>query len=186
VKRAALGFATLAAVALAGCYAGGARPFDPADLRRQPGWLSVDVGPVIEQQHEGDCGAAATALLLRYWGRTASPDDIRAASGVAADRGLRADFLESYLRRQELGAALIEGNLGDLRHELTAGRPILVGIAKPLSTRRAIEHYVLVVGLHPARQLVVVADPAAGYHVYSYDELAREWEPTHRLTIVAY
>jgi ABC-type bacteriocin/lantibiotic exporter with double-glycine peptidase domain len=176
--------ATLAAL-LGGCYAGAARSFRPAAFAGEPGWISVEAVTAIHQGGARDCGAAVVAILLAYWGVPASQTDVRAASGVPAERGLPAGFLRGYLRARGMQAFLVEGTIDDLAHELEGRRPVLVGVNKRYSNR-VDAHYLIVVGLHRARRLVVVIDPADGWRQYSFDGFAREWSSTRNLAIVAF
>lgn len=173
----------LLAVALSGaCYAGAARPFSPTTFGREPGWVSVTSVPALRQHGERDCGAAVTAMVLVYWGLPTSEADVRAASGVASDQGLPAEILRAYLRARGLVAFLFEGSFDDFEHELDGGRPVVVGVLKPYTTK-IYAHYQLVVGMNRIRQEVVVIDPADGWRVYSFEGFVREWKPTHFLTL---
>ena len=80
--------ALVAAALLGGCFRT-ARSFAPATFDREPGWVSVASVPVIKQDGARDCGAVVTAMLLRYWGMPSTQADVREASGVSADHGLR-------------------------------------------------------------------------------------------------
>src|SRR6266498_4048655 len=72
----------LVAALVGGCYAGVGRPFSPVTFEREPGWVSVASVPVVHQRGEHDCGGAVAAMLLSYWGQTATEADVRAASGA--------------------------------------------------------------------------------------------------------
>jgi ABC-type bacteriocin/lantibiotic exporter with double-glycine peptidase domain len=171
----------LLAAILGGCHRAG-RPFAPAKLDLERGWVSVAAVPVIRQEGDRDCGAAVTTMLLRYWGLPATQANVRAASGVAPDHGLRADFLRTHLHAHGLQAFLFEGRFGDLEHELARGRPVLVGVLRTVS-RDVYAHYQLVVAVNRAREQVVVIDPVDGWSVYSFAGFMREWTPTHFLTM---
>jgi len=174
----------VAAALLGGCYRA-ARPFAPTTFEREPGWVSVASVPVMRQQGVRDCGAVVAAMLLRYWGMPATEADVRAASGVPPDRGLRAEFLRTYLRDRGLEAFLFEGSFGDFERELGRGRPVLVGVLKAFS-KDVYAHYQLVVGVNRVQEQIVVIDPADGWSVYSFDGFMREWTPTHYLTMAVF
>jgi ABC-type bacteriocin/lantibiotic exporter with double-glycine peptidase domain len=172
------------ALLAAGCYAGSARSFSPERFQREPGWISVAPVRAVHQRGEKDCGAAVVSMLLGYWGVPVEQADVRGASEVAADRGLSARFLRDYLRARGLQAFLMEGSMAAIEAELAAGRPVLVGIAKPYSNQDY-AHYQLVVGMHRERGRIVVVDPADGWQVYDVPGFEREWRPTQYLMIVA-
>lgn len=171
----------LAAALLGGCF-GSARSFAPARFEREPGWVAVASVPVLRQAGVRDCGAVVAAMLLRHWGLTATQEDVRAASGVASDHGLRAGFLRGHLQDRGLQVFLFEGSFGDLEHELARGRPVLVGVVK-LVGNEPYAHYQIVVGASRAREEIVVIDPADGMSVYSFAGFMRQWMPTRFLTM---
>jgi ABC-type bacteriocin/lantibiotic exporter with double-glycine peptidase domain len=172
----------LALALSSGCYAGAGHAFTPARFEREPGWISVGTVPIMQQKGERDCGAVVTAMLLGYWGVPATDAEVRAASKMPADRGLTAEFLRDYVRARGLQAFLFEGNLADFERELRGRRPLLVGVLKPYSNN-IYAHYQLVVAMNTEREELVVIDPADGWRVYPFEGFAKEWRPTHFLTM---
>ncbi len=160
-----LSWGMVAAALLGGCFRT-ARPFGPTTFDREPGWVSVAGVPMMRQEGVRNCGAAVAAMLLGHWGMPATQADVRAASAVSPDRGLRAEFLRSYLHDRGLRAFLFEGNFGDIERELERGRPVLVGVLKAIS-KDVYAHYQLVVGVNRAQEQIVVMDPADGWSVRS-------------------
>jgi len=85
--------AALVALALcSGCatVVSAGRPFAPARLADEPGWLAVRDVPLVKQRRQMDCGPAAAAMLLAFWDRPETVDAIRAASHVPERRGVPA------------------------------------------------------------------------------------------------
>jgi ABC-type bacteriocin/lantibiotic exporter with double-glycine peptidase domain len=178
------GLAGLLAVLVSGCagYAGSARPFSPTALTAEPGWVAVPGVPLVTQRSESDCGAAAIAMVVSWWtGR--DPAVLAEALRPAPPEGFRAGHLREVARRRGLDAFVVRGELGDLERELAAGRPVLVGLVKP-QRDGALTHYEVVVGLHPARRLVVTLDPAAGWRQNSIEGFVAEWEAAGGVTLV--
>ena len=101
-----------------GCYTGAARTVSPADLARDPGWLIVRGVPFVEQRAENDCGAAALAMVLRYWGL---PVGQTAMTPAHPQRGLRAGELRDFARGRGMEAFVVQGQLPDLWAEMRAG-----------------------------------------------------------------
>lgn len=172
------------AVALAGCasYTGSARDFAPAALRREPGWIAVRGVPPLAQVAESDCGAAAIAMVIAHW-TGAPPRTIAAQLRPAPPRGIAAGRLRDHARRHRLAAFLIQGEITDLRRELSRGRPVVVGLVKP-QRDGVLTHYEVVVAIHPGRRLVVTLDPAEGWRQNEVDGFVAEWTPAARLTLV--
>ena len=67
---------------------------------------------------------------------------------------------------------------------MDAGRPVIVGVHKQLSSREALAHYEVVVGLHPKRQLVLTLDPAHGLRENQLSAFLSEWERAEHTTLV--
>jgi ABC-type bacteriocin/lantibiotic exporter with double-glycine peptidase domain len=172
-------------VLVAGCAAAPGRPFSPARLDREKGWLATREVQIVEQQGEMDCGPAAAATLLGFWERRASAAELRRASGVAEDRGLTATALRDLLRARGLEAYLVAGELADLERELGAGRPALVGTLRK-GPGGLIAHYQIVAALHRERKQIVVADPAYGWRELPIDAFEKIWTEAKRVLIVAF
>lgn len=185
--RAAVVLLALAVSALTGCatVVSAGRPFTPTRLAEEPGWLAVGDVPLVKQRRQMDCGPAATAMLLAYWDRPETVDEIRAASGVTERRGVPAGLLRDHLRARGLEAYLVGGELADLERELGAGRPVVVGTVRR-GDGGLVAHYQVVVGLHRDRRLLVVLDPAEGWLEITVDVFEKRWVEAKRLALVAF
>ena len=104
---------------LAGCAGryGGGRPVQPTDL--DASWLRAAPTPVVQQQHESDCGLAALAMIAGSWGQIWNLAQLERS--VASTGGIRLGTLRDVARGRGLDAYAIAGTSDDLRHELTAG-----------------------------------------------------------------
>lgn len=169
---------------ISGCapYSGSARPIDPARVS-EPGWLDAAGVPLVRQQRYADCGAAAMAMVASFWRGPTTEDDILAITPASATRGIKAGHLRATAQKLGLRAFLIEGTFRDLEHELSRGRPVLVGLVKPHG-RETRSHYEVVVAVHPGKRKVVTLDPAAGWRENSYEGFVAEWQPAQRTTLV--
>ena len=177
------GVALLALALATGCYRGTARPTTAAQLTTARGWVTVPGVPTVSQKGERDCGAAAAAMILGYWGMPTDQDAVRAASALPADQSLTAGFLRAYLRGRGLQMFLIQGTLPDLERELAAGRPVLVGVLKPYSNK-TFAHYLVVVGFNRAAEELAVIDPADGWRGYTFAGFTQEWAGAQSLAMV--
>jgi ABC-type bacteriocin/lantibiotic exporter with double-glycine peptidase domain len=179
--------ALVGCVLVSGCYIGSARTATPADLAPQPddSWNRVDGVPPVRQIAREDCGAAALAMVLGYWGLPATRADISAAHPPERERGIKAGALRDFARRQGLEAFVIQGELADLDRELARHRPVLVGVMKRTS-RRVYPHYEVVIGISRGKQRILTLDPAHGLRVNSRDGFAAEWTAAGRLTLIIF
>ncbi|HTM22529.1 MAG TPA: cysteine peptidase family C39 domain-containing protein [Kofleriaceae bacterium] len=159
--------AILPALLLASCaaYRGPGHHFDPARLDREDGWLTAGDVPLIRQQGDSDCGAAALAMVLGYWQRPLGGAELAEARKLGPRGGAPA------------------GHLRDLRYELRRGRPVMVGMLKRHGDR-LLAHYEVVVAIHPTRGVVVTLDPARGWQEYDVAGFLQEWKPTQQLALV--
>lgn len=203
--------ALLLGVLSSGCasYEGSARAVAPHTLRADPGWQRVTNLPEVHQKGAKDCGAAALSSVLGFWRGPgpspaasreqidsvlrASPEAGAAGVDAAADgersdagprQGLRAGALRDYARQQGFRAYVFQGTFADLQHELSAGRPVIVGVHKALSSREYLAHYEVVLGYHPTRERVLTFDPAQGLREYPKSGFLEEWQRAASTTLV--
>lgn len=168
-----------------GCasYRGSAHEIDNRDVTREPGWVRVDGVPVVRQSGPRDCGAAALSSVLKFWGKDVTPAQIRADTRLEG-AGLKAGDLRDFTRQQGLTAFVFYGSFDDIRRELSNGRPVIVGTAKPYSNGKALTHYEVVVGYNLERRLMLTMDPARGWSENTLVGFLKEWIPTGRVTLV--
>ncbi len=182
-----------------GCasYRGTAQSVTPQTLQADSGWQRVDGVPQVHQRGAKDCGAAALSAVLGYWSKPAAGPSraeidsaLRSGTGAAAGNhdagavGLSAGALRDYARGHGLQAYVFHGTFADLEHELSLGRPVIVGVLKELSSREQLAHYEVVLGYHPARERVLTLDPAHGLREYPKSGFLDEWERARHTTLV--
>jgi ABC-type bacteriocin/lantibiotic exporter with double-glycine peptidase domain len=177
-----VGLLAAASACMSSTYVGSARPFAPEQLESEPGWLAVRDVPVVRQESEIDCGAAAIAMVVTYW--TTEPA-ARLLSELRPVRkpGLEAGRLRDFARRRDLAAYLVSAEVADLERELAAGRPVLVGLVKP-QVKGGLTHYEVVVAIHRQQGVVVTLDPAEGWRQNDLRGFLAEWKPAANLALV--
>lgn len=191
-RRTARAFASfgIAALALAfmSCYAGEARDVSPkraAALEADPAWKFVHDVPFVPQRADADCGPAALAMVLSHFGVKSSLEEVVALD--PPDRvGVRAGALRDVARRKGLEAFVVEGTFNDIIDQLMRDRPVLVGLAKPITGGRALAHYEVVVGIDKRDKRIITLDPGRGLRENSLEGFAREWVPTGRVTLIVF
>jgi ABC-type bacteriocin/lantibiotic exporter with double-glycine peptidase domain len=184
---AALGLVLLWASA-SGCYAGESRVISPqraSALAADPAWKFVPDVPFVAQQSDSDCGPAALAMVLAHFGVPASLAEVVAAD-PPRDGGVRAGDLRDLARAKGLSAFVVAGTFADLFEQLGQGRPVLVGLAKPMTGGRALAHYEVVVAIDHRDHRLLTLDPARGLSENSLEAFAREWAPTGRVTLIVF
>lgn len=117
------------------------------------GALSVPFVP----QDDDTCAAAAMAMVLRYWGASASHDEIAAAVVTPDLHGALGSRLATFARERGFTAIAYVGDLPHLREMVAKERPLIVAWA--IAPGRF--HNVVVVGTDRSGDLLV-NDPAVG------------------------
>jgi predicted double-glycine peptidase len=118
-------------------------------------WLDV---PFVAQTRNG-CGAACVSMVMSYWahqGTTPAPgaDPGPVMSNLYSTRGILASQMKDYFENQGFRTYVFAAEWSDLNHHLARGRPVIVCLqGDPL-------HYVVVVGIDPHNDIVIVNDPA--------------------------
>ena len=167
--------AVVLAVVLAAGQGGTAARATPTEDRPRANLLDV---PFVAQR-EGQCGGAAAAMVLRYWGEPhVHAEDFGALLDSDA-RGIRVDDLCAAIEERGWRVHVFRGDERDVDRHLALGRPV-IALIEPSKGRR---HYVVLVGNAP--ELVIVHDPAVGPHrVHARDDLAVSWDRTGNLAIL--
>jgi len=177
----------LAALSCLGCavYPGTARPASLDDLRGEEGWVLLDSVPFVRQVSDKGCGAACLAMVLGHWGDGTPVESLEEECAATPQDGIRASALRDAARRRGLSAFVLQGSVADLEHELSRGRPVVVGLAKPNGDAFT-SHFEVVVGLHRRRGRIATLDPAFGLLSDSLAGFESEWRPTKGVTLVVF
>lgn len=169
-------------------YRGSARDATVSEIARDAGWKRVEDVSLVRQKGEKDCGAAALSTVLTYW----EPERRGAFDRRVIDEALRRDpgqglvasELRDYARRRGFSAFVLAAKFEDLQHEIQLGRPVIVGVHKPLSDGEALAHYEVFIGYHPEKEKVLTLDPAHGLRENDTDAFLTEWKSTGHVTLV--
>lgn len=158
-------------------------------LAATPGvWLDV---PFIRQEKDG-CGAASIAMVMQYWlkqqGRPAdaSADALAIQQELfsARDHGIRAADMDRYFQRHGFRTFAFPGKWDDFLEHLEKGRPLIVAL-KPSALESSL-HYVVVVGVDPQENVVLLND-AAQRKLLKQDRAAfeKQWSAVKNWTLLA-
>lgn len=166
--------ASLAAAALlAGCAA----PKVTALIERPPVGLraAVEVADTpFFPQEEAQCGPASLAAVLRFAGRTATPDALRAQVFLPGREGsLQADMLGAT-RRHGLVAYVIAPRLEDLLREIDAGTPAVVLLNLALDWA-PLWHYAVAIGYDLDAREILLRSGTIRRQPMSLDTFERTW-----------
>jgi ABC-type bacteriocin/lantibiotic exporter with double-glycine peptidase domain len=151
-------------------------------------WIDV---PFVQQTTDG-CGSASLSMVMRYWdrkeGRAIAADaeetHIQPALFSPAAKGIFASSMRDYLERSGYQAFAFHGQWSDFEHQLALGRPMIVGLQA--SGALGPLHYVVVVGVDPARNFLFMNDPAQQKMLrISREGFEQEWRGTDNWTLLA-
>jgi ABC-type bacteriocin/lantibiotic exporter with double-glycine peptidase domain len=151
-------------------------------------WLDV---PFVKQEKNG-CGAASVAMVMQYWQKqsggvedaSSAPAAIQRALYSSHAQGIYASDMERYFKQHGFRTYTFRGNWDNLKHHLEKGRPLIVAL-KPLLTETSL-HYVVVAGLDPAQNTLLVND-AAQRKLLREDRSSfeQEWSAVGNWTLLA-
>ena len=131
-------------------------------------------------QSEALCGAAAIAMVMRYWGRTNVYAETFADLVDPAAAGIHGGDLVAALRSRGFDAQSMRGDRDQVTARLAAGQPVVVLI----EDRPTRFHYVVIVGWAGGR--VIVHDPArAPFRILDETTFLRVWAASDRWTLIA-
>ena len=142
--------------------------------------LAATLAVPFVSQRKDTCGAAALAMVLRFWGLSASHDDLARELQVPDLRGVPGSRLVDLARSRGFTATAYQGDLAQLRDFVGKGRPLVVAWA--MGGGRY--HNVVVVGFADDGR-VLVNDPARGAgRAVPAREFERRWAGAGHWTLL--
>jgi ABC-type bacteriocin/lantibiotic exporter with double-glycine peptidase domain len=130
-------------------------------------------------QRQDTCGPAALAMVLRFWGGSASHDALSRELSAAELRGVAGSRLAEAARQRGMTAVAYQGDDAQLRAFVAKGRPLVVA----WDMGRGRFHDVVVVGFEGDD--VVVHDPARGpSRRVPHEVFARRWAGAGHWTLL--
>lgn len=163
------------AVLLTGC-ATAARPGPAgADAVR----LDVPLFPDRTDQ----CGPAALAGVLRFWGKEAGMAALKQEVYRASLKGSISVDLLLAAQARGMSAQLLDGDLAQVKKELDAGHPLIAFLNQGLSFL-PVGHYLVVTGYDARRHGVYVNSDARKNAFMTDESFDRQWKRTDRWALL--
>lgn len=134
-------------------------------------------------QEEYQCGPAALASVLAYWGVPADPGAIAEAIYLPHLRGTLSLDLLLYAERQGVRATLLPPSADALRAALLTGRPVIALLNVGL---RLVPtwHYVVVIGYADGPGAFLAHDGRHRERVFPYDDFTWRWQASGRWALL--
>jgi len=145
-------------------------------------WIDV---PFVQQDKNG-CGSASIWMVMAYWNQAATPnvENIQRELYSKEDGGIFARDMEKYLQLRGYRVFPFRGEWADLEQHISKGRPLIVCLER--NSRGVPLHYVVVAGVDPLQNLVLVNDPAQRKLLsVSREDFERDWKATENWTLLA-
>ncbi len=151
-------------------------------------WLNV---PFVRQARNA-CGAACISMVMQYWQRqlgagrspASNPARIMRELYSPSAHGIYADAMSRYFHQSGFAAYAFRGSWRALAHHLARGRPLIVALGPTRGSGPL--HYVVVAGIDPAENVVLVNDPARRKLLkMDWPRLEKRWKATDYWTLLA-
>ncbi len=134
-------------------------------------------------QEEYQCGPAALAMVLRYYGMPADPDDITRALYLPSIRGTLNLDLEFYARRRGFRTHAFPGTLERAKDEVRRDHPLIV-FQELGAGPWPVPHFAVLLGFDDRAGVVVLHSGTTPYRIVSYGAFERSWAPRRAWTLL--
>ena len=138
--------------------------------------------PFIPQETY-QCGPAALAMVLQYYGATIGPEEIARELYLPSIRGTLNLDLEFFARRRGFQARSFAGTLEQVRAELRHDRPLIVFQDLGLPAY-PVPHFAVLVGYDDRARVVVLHSGTTANRRLSYADFERSWARRRAWTLL--
>ena len=128
------------------------------------------------------CGPAVLASMLGFFGHPATPESLAAEIYDSSAGGTSTVTMLSYGARHRLPVETLRGDLGRIRAEIDAGRPVIALLHKGWLFSGY--HFVLLTGYEPGGGLLYGYSGRNSRASWETDEFARRWAAADNWTLV--
>ncbi|HMK60720.1 MAG TPA: C39 family peptidase [Dissulfurispiraceae bacterium] len=132
-------------------------------------------------QEDYQCGPAALAGVLHYWGSSVGIGDIADAIFSKSARGTLTFDMVLYAERLGYSATQYQGSLDDLRSKIRDGYPLVVLVDYGVYVYR-VDHFMDVIGYD--EDGVIVNSGRSKKKYLSNDDFLRSWKRTNNWTLL--
>jgi ABC-type bacteriocin/lantibiotic exporter with double-glycine peptidase domain len=146
--------------------------------------LSSDVQSIenvpFYSQEAYQCGPAALAGVLNYWGVAVTPQEIAEEIFSTSARGTLNIDMVLYAQNKGLRASYYRGSIEDVKKKIQDGYPIIVLVDFGFSLYQA-NHFMVLIGFNDHG--IVVNSGKDERRIISWKDFHEAWEKTHFWTL---
>lgn len=138
--------------------------------------------PFVKQQ-EKQCGPAALASVLHYYGDTIRADEIAAEAFSSGLNGAMIFDLERVALSREFKARAFPASLEIVREHLKANEPVILLIDQGFSIYQS-PHYLVAVGYDDQREVLTAHAGTEAGVLWPYERLEKAWSRMNHLCLI--
>ena len=131
-------------------------------------------------QETYQCGPAALAGVLNYWGVPETPEEIAGEIFSKSARGTLNIDMELYAQKKGLRAESYKGSIEDIKEKIHDGYPLIVLVDMGVLFYQA-NHFMVITGF--SEDGVIVNSGKMKHGILSWKDFHRAWEKTHFWTL---
>jgi ABC-type bacteriocin/lantibiotic exporter with double-glycine peptidase domain len=131
-------------------------------------------------QEAYQCGPAALAGVLNYWGFAVTPQEIAEEIFSKSARGTLNIDMVLYAQKNGLRATSYKGTIEDIKEKIHDGYPMIVLVDLGFSFYQA-NHFIVIIGF--SQDGVVVNSGKTNRRILSWKDFQKAWEKTHFWTL---
>jgi len=132
-------------------------------------------------QEAYQCGPAALAGVLNYWGVPVTPQEVAEEIFSKSARGTLNIDMVHYARKKGLRAMSYRGSTEDIEKKIYDGYPMIVLVDLGFSLYQA-NHFMVILGFNDSG--VVVNSGKIKRKIISWKDFHKAWEKTHFWTLL--
>jgi ABC-type bacteriocin/lantibiotic exporter with double-glycine peptidase domain len=172
-----------AALTIAALLATGCGPSLPGMSSTPPAARHIDNVPFFPDDTD-QCGPSTLAAVLSFWKHPTMQDELRHEIYLTQLNGTLPMDMGPALEKRGLNARFYEGSLDDLKHNISAGHPVIAYLNLGFSFAPQ-GHYVVVTGFDDGRGGLTVHSGKRENAFVPYPKFERNWKKTDHWTLLA-
>lgn len=139
-----------------------------------PGKGALIKGTLLIKQGTHECGPAALATVLKFYGMQVTLEEVREAVYSEKLKGTLTIDMLLYAKSLGLHARHYAGSIEDIKARLLEGKPLILFTMRTFGRMR-LGHYIVVLGFNDADGTVIASMGRGRLEALTIDKLQRLW-----------